>query len=68
MCTAVNNQAWMDAGGARYAKNARAVSASYTLWSGVRSIGKALTSAVETRLVELILQSAALRDMKVHTL
>jgi putative transposase len=59
----------MDAGGARYVKNAGAVfSLKYHVVWCPKYRRPVLTSGVETRLVELIIQSAALRDMKVHEL
>jgi putative transposase len=59
----------MDAGGARYVKNAGAVfSLKYHVVWCPKYRRPVLTSGVETRLVELISQSAALRDMKVHAL
>jgi hypothetical protein len=57
----------MDAGGARYGKNARAVFSLKYLVVWCPKYWRP-TRVVETRLIELMLQSTAVRGMKVHAL
>jgi putative transposase len=59
----------MDSGGARYAKNGGAVFSlkSHVVWCP-KYRRPVLTDRVERRLIELVREAAALRDMKVYAL